>query len=221
MKFFLDSAKIDEISYAIDYWGIDGVTSNPRHIKTSGKPFLKAVEDLAKVAQGTSLSVSVEVNPHHDNAEAMVEEGTKLYKIAPANFVVKLPCTDPGFKALRLFKAQNIPCNLTLCFNPVQAIQAARLGAKYISPFIGWKEENGEDVWPFIEDIVSAYDAADYDTEVLVAAVRNGGQIARAAALGADIVTCGFDVYKLAFQHPYTPEGLKRFADAWDATPYA
>lgn len=220
MKFFLDSAKIDEIKYALDMWGIDGVTSNPRHIRNSGKSFMAAVEDLARISEGTDLSVSVEVNPHHTAAEAMYEEGTRLFKINPKNFVIKLPCVEAGFKALQMFRKDNVPCNLTLCFSAVQALQAGRLGAKYISPFIGWKEENGEEVWGFIEDIVSIYENYGFDTEVLVAAVRNGRQIVEAASIGADIVTAGFDVYKAAFQHPYTPEGLKRFSDAWDATPY-
>lgn len=222
MKFFLDSAKIDEIRYARDMWAIDGVTSNPRHIKASGKPFLSAVEDLAALGRefGDDFAISVEVNPHHTTAEAMVEEGERIWNMCPSNFVVKLPCIDAGYKALQIFGEKDIPCNMTLCFNAVQALQAGRLGARFISPFIGWKETNGEEVEHFIEEIVTIYDNFGFDTEILVAAVRNGRQIAESAIAGADIVTAGFDVFKEAFEHPYTPVGLKRFADAWDATPY-
>ena len=135
MKFFLDSAKIDEIRYARDMWAIDGVTSNPRHIKASGKPFLSAVEDLAALGRefGDDFAISVEVNPHHTTAEAMVEEGERIWNMCPSNFVVKLPCIDAGYKALQIFGEKDIPCNMTLCFNAVQALQAGRLGARFIS----------------------------------------------------------------------------------------
>lgn len=220
MKFFLDSAKVDEIQYALDNWKIDGVTSNPRHVRTSGKPFLTVIRDMAKLFEGTTLPISVEVSPHHATAEAMFEEALKLHAIAPQNFVIKVPATEAGFKACRLLSQKNIPVNLTLVFSAAQALQAARMGATFVSPFVGWKEANGEEIEHFIEDIVSIYDNYGYDTEVLVAAVRNARQIVEAAAAGADIVTAGYDVYKDAFAHPYTDMGLKRFAEAWDATPY-
>jgi transaldolase len=211
MKYFLDSAKIDEIKYAREMWAIDGITSNPRHIRTSGKPFMTAVRDLAKEVEGSMLPVSVEVNPHHETADAMVEEGLRLFEMCPTNFVIKLPATEAGFRALQLLSVKDVPVNLTLVFSAAQALQAGRLGARFVSPFIGWKESNGEEVEHLIEDI---------ETEVLVSAVRNARQIVEAAATGADIVTAGFDVFKESFDHPYTHVGLKRFSDAWDATPY-
>jgi transaldolase len=225
MKFFLDSAKLDEIRYARELWNIDGVTSNPRHIRTSGKSFMKAIEDLAKKFEGTDVPVSVEVNPHHQTAKAMIEEGKRLYAIAPKNFVIKLPATEAGFKALWTLNGEGIRINLTLVFSAMQVLQAGRLGATFVSPFVGWKEANGEEIEHLIEDIVAIYDNYDFcnqhgePTELLVSAVRNARHIVEAAA-GADIVTAGFDVYKEAFSHPYTDMGLKRFAEAWDATPY-
>ena len=220
MKYFLDSAKIDEIKYPREMWAIDGITSNPRHIRTSGKPFMTAVRDLAKEVEGSLLPVSVEVNPHHETADAMVEEGLRLFDMCPTNFVIKLPATEAGFRALQLLGAKDIPVNLTLVFSAAQALQAGRLGARFVSPFIGWKESNGEEVEHLIEDIVEIFDNYDFETEVLVSAVRNARQIVEAAATGADIVTAGFDVFKESFDPPYTHVGLKRFSDAWDATPY-
>jgi transaldolase len=219
MKFFLDSAKVDEIRYARDMWSIDGVTSNPRHVRNSGKPFLVAVREIAQLFEGTEKTVSVEVNPHHMTADAMVEEGLKLAALSP-NFVIKIPATEAGFKALWTLKDKGIRVNLTLVFSAAQALQAARLGATYVSPFIGWKESNGEETSHMIAEIVRIYRNYDFKTQVLVAAVRNARQIVEAALAGAHIVTAGFDVYKDSFDHPYTAKGLKLFADNWDATPY-
>ena len=219
MKYFLDSAKVDEIRHAHDMWNIDGVTSNPRHVRNSGKPFLVAIREIAAVFQGTDKTISVEVNPHHTTADAMVEEGVKLAAMSP-NFVVKIPATEAGFKALWMLDQRGIRVNLTLVFSAAQALQAARLGATYVSPFIGWKEANGEEVSEMVAEIVQIYHNYDFKTQVLVAAVRNARQIVEAAVAGADIVTAGFDVYKDSFDHPYTAKGLKMFADNWDATPY-
>ena len=219
MKYFLDSAKVDEIRYAHDMWNIDGVTSNPRHVRNSGKPFLVAIHEIATVFQGTDKTISVEVNPHHTSADARVEEGVKLAAMSP-NFVIKIPATEAGFKALWMLDQKGIRVNLTLVFSAAQALQAARLGATYVSPFIGWKEANGEEVSHLVDEIVQIYRNYDFKTQVLVAAVRNARQIVEAAVAGADIVTAGFDVYKDSFDHPYTAKGLKLFADNWDATPY-
>ena len=219
MKFFLDSAKVDEIRYARDMWSIDGVTSNPRHVRNSGKPFLVTIREIAQLFQGSDKTISVEVNPHHTTADAMVEEGLKLAAMSP-NFVIKIPATEAGFKALWMLNDQGIRVNLTLVFSAAQALQAARLGATFVSPFIGWKEANGEEVSHMVAEIVRVYRNYNFKTQVLVAAVRNARQIVEAAVAGAHIVTAGFDVYKDSFEHPYTAKGLKLFADNWDATPY-
>ncbi len=220
MKFFLDSAKVDEIRHARDMWNIDGVTSNPRHVRSSGKPFLKTIMDIAELFDGTDKPISVEVNPHHTVAEDMVKEGLKLYSMCPKNFVIKIPATEAGFRALWTLREKGVPVNLTLVFSAAQALQAARLGATFVSPFVGWKESNGEEISDMVAEIVEIYDNYGFETEVLVAAIRNARQIVEAAVAGADIVTAGFDVYKDAFDHPYTAKGLKLFQDNWDATPY-
>jgi transaldolase len=219
MKFFLDSAKVDEIRYARDMWNIDGVTSNPRHVRNSGKPFLAAIRDIAREFEGTGKPISVEVNPHHQSAEGLVEEAVKLASMSP-NFVIKIPATEPGFRALWTLSERGIRVNLTLVFSSFQALQAARLGATFVSPFVGWKEANGEEISQMVQEIVTIYRNYHFKTEVLVAAVRNARQIVEAAVAGADIVTAAFDVFKEAFDNPYTGMGLKRFSDSWDATPY-
>jgi transaldolase len=219
MKFFLDSAKIDEVRYANQMWNIDGVTSNPRHVRNSGKPFVTVIKELAKEFEGTNKHISVEVNPHHETADAMVAEAIKLAALSK-NFVIKIPATEAGFKACWMLSERHIRVNLTLAFSATQALQAARLGAAFVSPFIGWKEANGEEVSGFVEEIVRIYRNYNYKTEIIVAAIRNGRQIVESAIAGADIVTAGFDVYKDAFDHPYTAKGLKLFQDNWDATPY-
>jgi transaldolase len=219
MKFFLDSAHVHEIAYALEMWNLDGVTTNPRHVQASGKPFLKVVKEIGSLFAGTDKTVSVEVNPHHDKYQAMVEEGVKLAALSP-NFVIKLPATEAGFKAVAALKDQGIRTNLTLVFSAVQALQAMRMGAYFVSPFIGWKESNAEEVFNLIQEIVAIRDNYQFSTEVLVAAVRNGRQIADAAVSGADIVTAGFAVFQEAFDHPYTQMGLGRFISFWDKTPY-
>lgn len=219
MKFFLDSAKIDEVRYALDMWNIDGVTSNPRHVRNSGKPFLTTIDEIGNLLAGTEKTLSVEVNPHHTDAQAMFDEGVRLAAMCP-NFVIKIPATEAGFKALAMLHAKGVRVNLTLVFSAAQALQAARLGATYMSMFVGWKEANGEEISGMVAETVKMYRNYTFKTEILVAAIRNARQIVEAGVAGADIVTAGFDVYKDSFDHPYTAKGLKLFSDNWDATPY-
>jgi transaldolase len=219
MQFFLDSAHVHEIEYALKMWNLDGVTTNPRHIQASGKPFLQVIKEIGKLFSGTGKTVSVEVNPHHTDPIAMANEGQDLAALSP-NFVIKLPATEAGFKAVALLKEQGIRTNLTLVFSAAQALQAMRMGAYYVSPFIGWKEANAEQIFDMVQDIIAIRDNYGFKTQVLVAAVRNGRQIADAAILGADIVTAGFSVFQEAMDHPYTHMGLSRFQSFWDKTQY-
>lgn len=219
MKFFLDSAHIHEIEHALEMWDIDGVTTNPRHVQVSGKAFLTVIQEIAKLFQRTDKTISVEVNPHHTEHGAMVKEAEKLAALSP-NFVIKLPATEAGFKAIPLLRSKGIRTNLTLVFSAVQALQAMRMGAFFVSPFIGWKEANAEEILGFISEVVAIRDNFGFNTEIIVAAVRNGRQIADAAVMGADIVTAAFTVYQDAFDHPYTHVGLGRFQNYWDNTAY-
>jgi len=223
MKFFLDSAKIDEIDKAYKCYGIDGVTTNPRHIQNSGKPFLEAITDIAKWIKDNDLvgmdkfPVSVEINPHLDKAEDMIKEAKKISGLCE-NFVIKIPCNLEGLKAAKALEEQGIRTNVTLVFSPSQAIQAARIHAKYVSPFVGWKEANGEDARAYMETISNIYHMKDYQTEIIGAAIRTGREIAVMAELDIDIITCGLAVLEDAFTHPYTVHGLGVFCDAWDHT---
>lgn len=221
MKYFLDSAKLDEIKYAYENYGIDGVTTNPKHIKNSGKPFLQCVKDIAawvKEAglEGKEFPISFEINPHLDTWQDMVAAGKEVASYCP-NYVIKIPCCEQGLIAARKLEGMGVRTNVTLVFSASQAIPVAKLGAKFVSPFVGWKENSG-DSGEYIYDIIDIYERYGYETEIIVAAVRNGKQIADYAAAGADIVTCGLQVYKDSFEHPFTTYGLGVFRDAWDGT---
>ncbi len=223
MKFFLDSAKLDEIDYAYENYRIDGVTTNPKHIMASGKPFKEAIGDIATWVKEKGLEgkdrfpVSVEINPHLDKEDDMVKEARAIAAISP-NFVIKIPCTLEGVKAANTLEKEGIRVNLTLVFSASQAIQAGRIGTMFVSPFLGWKEANGEDTLPYMSSLVNIYKEKGYKTEIIAAAVRSGKQIADMAELGCDIVTAGLSVYEDSFTHPYTSYGLKVFTDAWDHT---
>ncbi|CAH0266499.1 Transaldolase [Peribacillus sp. Bi96] len=218
MKYFLDSAILEEVRYAYKNWAIDGVTTNPRHIMTSGKPFLTVLDELGSEFKGVeNFPISVEINPHLEDAKEMVVVGTKIAKLS-SNFVIKIPCTEPGLIAAREFEKEGIPTNVTLVFSPSQALQAARIKASFVSPFVGWKENSGDDTTQYIQDIVNIYKTYNFDTEIIVAALRNGKQMVDAAKAGAHIVTCGFDVYKESFHHAFTDYGLDKFRNAWDNT---
>ena len=223
MKYFLDSAKLDEIEEAHATFGIDGVTTNPRHIQASGKSFLAAVEDMAqwaadkKFADYRAFPISVEVNPHVADTAGMVAEAKKIAGLSK-NFVIKIPCVAAGIAASRILESEGVRTNLTLVFSPSQAIAAGRNRALFVSPFIGWKEANGEDAQASIQRIADIYRVQKYPTEIICAAVRTGRQIADCAAAGAHIITAGLAVYQDSFKHPYTREGLETFRNAWDNT---
>jgi transaldolase len=219
MKFFLDSAMVDEIEYALGAFDIDGVTTNPRHVQVSGKPFLTVVREIARLVDGTDKTVSVEVNPHYMTYDEIVPEAEKLAAISP-NFVIKIQCMESAFKAIEALAKQDIRVNCTLIFSAMQALQAMRSGAFYVSPFIGWKDANAEDTRGLIDDIVTIRDNYDFSTEVIVAAVRNARQIIDAAIVSADIVTASLVVYQDGFHHPYTQEGIQKFSSFWDQTQY-
>lgn len=225
MKYFLDSAKLDEIKYAYKTFGIDGVTTNPKHIMLSGKPFMTAITDIANWVKEEGLEgvdkfpVSVEINPHLDNAEEMVEMGKKIAALCE-NFVIKIPATEAGITAARQLEKEGIRTNVTLIFSPSGAILPAKNGSLFVSPFIGWKEQNGEDCKQYIQDIVTIFKNYGFygKTQIICAAIRTPKQIADCAVAGADIVTCGLAVYQDSMKHAYTTQGMGVFCDAWDHT---
>jgi transaldolase len=218
MKLFLDSAKTDEIKHALALWDVDGITTNPRHVQASGKPFLKVIDEIAELFGGTNKPISVEVNPHLTDVRQIVEEGLKLAKRSP-NFVVKVGASETGFAAMRELSRQGVRINATLIFSVAQAWHAARAGAAYISPFLGWKEQYGDSTTGFIRDIRTLLDKFNYKSEIIAAAIRNSHQLSSAAVAGAHCATAAMSLYQESFKNPYTDMGEKIFGDAWDATP--
>ncbi len=223
MKYFLDSAKIDEIREAYETFGIDGVTTNPNHIMLSGKPFKEVLKDMIAFVEEKDIvgyekfPISVEINPHLDNADEMVAMGKEISAMCP-NFVIKIPCTQEGITAAKRLEAEGIRTNVTLVFSPSQAIFPAKNGSLFVSPFIGWKENSGEDCVQYIQDIVDIYENYGYETEIICAAIRNGKQIVDCAVAGADIVTAGLQVFKDSMYHAFTDYGMAKFRGAWDKT---
>ena len=225
MKYFLDSAKIDEIREAYETFGIDGVTTNPNHIMNSGKPFKVVLKELADFVKEKGIEgwdkfpISVETNPHLDKAEDIIAMGRDIAKLSP-NFVIKVPCILGGIEAARKLELEGIRTNLTLVFSPSQALIAAKNGSLFVSPFVGWKENSGEDCGEYVADICQIYRNYGFDgkTQIICAAIRNGKQIVDCAREGADIVTAGLQVYKDSFYHPFTDSGLGKFCAAWDKT---
>ena len=223
MKYFLDSAKINEIREAYDTFGIDGVTTNPNHIMLSGKPVKEVLKEMIEFVQEKDIvgyekfPISVEINPHLDDKDEMVKMGKEISDMCP-NFVIKIPCTEAGIAAARELEKMGVRTNVTLVFSPSQAILPAKNGSLFVSPFIGWKENSGEDCVQYIQDIVDIYSNYGYETEIICAAVRNGKQFVDCAVAGADIVTAGLQVYKDSMYHPFTDYGMKKFQNAWDNT---
>ncbi len=225
MKYFLDSAKIDEIKEAYNTFGIDGVTTNPNHIMNSGKPFFTVIGELAEFVKENNIEgwdkfpISVEINPHLDDADEMIAMGEKIAAMCP-NFCIKIPCTQAGITAARALEKKGVRTNLTLVFSASQALIAGKNNSLFVSPFIGWKENSGEDCKQYIQDIVTIYKNYGFygKTQIICAAVRNGKQFVDCAVAGADIVTAGLQVYKDSFYHPFTDYGLEKFQNAWDKT---
>jgi transaldolase len=218
MLLFLDSAKTDEIRHALDLWDIDGLTTNPRHVRDSGKPFRRVIVEIARMFEGTAKPVSVEVNPHLTDWEQIVAEGLELKQISP-NFVIKVGASEGGFKAIRELSSRGVPTNATLIFSVAQAWHAARSGAHYISPFVGWKEAHGDEGASLVPEIATVLRNFRYPAKIIAAAMRNTRQIAAAAIGGAHCVTAAFAVYQDSFKNPYTDMGGGVFGAAWDATP--
>lgn len=218
MKMFLDSARTEEIRSALEMWDIDGLTSNPKHVAQAEKPLGQVLEELAGLFEDSDKPVSVEVNPHLEHWEDIVEEGLKLARMSK-NFVVKVGASENGFRAIRELAAQGVRVNATLIFSTTQAWHAARSGAAFVSPFLGWKETHGDEARSLIAEIAQMLRNGGYHTQILAAALRNSRQIADAAVAGAHCVTAGYSVYRESFQNPYSTMGHDIFGRAWDRIP--
>lgn len=210
MKFFLDTANLDEIREAADIGLIDGVTTNPSLIaKEAGVDFEKHIAAICEITKGP---VSAEVTSI--DFAGMISEGQKYARIAP-NVVVKCPLTIEGLKATRKLSDEGIRVNVTLCFSAAQAILAAKAGAAYISPFIGRLDDIGQNGLELISDIVEIYGNYNWQTEVLAASIRHPIHVIECARLGADVATMPFKVIEQLSKHPLTDKGLESFLSDW------
>jgi len=213
MKFFADTANIEEIK-KIKKWGLlDGVTTNPTIVSRENRPFKEVVTEILKEVEGP---VNLEVIS--TEAEGMVREALKLASLAP-NVVVKIPMTPEGIMAVKELSSRGVKTNVTLTFSPTQALIAAKAGASYVSPFIGRWDDISSEGMQVVEDILTIFDNYGYKTEIIVASVRHPIHILQAAKLGAHIVTAPFKVIEQLFYHPLTDIGLKRFLEDWKKVP--
>ncbi len=213
MKFFVDTADIDEIRDLSATGLLDGVTTNPSLVAKTGRDFFEVLKDICAVVEGP---VSAEVAA--TDADAMVTEGRKLAEIAD-NIAVKVPLIWDGLKACRALTQAGVLVNVTLCFSPSQAVLAAKAGASFVSPFVGRLDDISHDGMELIEDIRTIYDNyPNFTTEILVASVRHPGHVVEAARLGADICTIPPDVLRRLAKHPLTDRGLEVFLNDWQGT---
>ena len=210
MKFFIDTANLDEIREANEMGMIDGVTTNPSLVAKEGNVDFR--EHVGKICEMVNGDISVEVTAL--DTEGMLREGRDYAKIAP-NVVIKVPLTIDGLKACRTFRGEGTKVNVTLCFSAAQAILAAKAGASYISPFIGRLDDVATDGMQLIRDIVQIYDNYGFGTEVLAASIRHPMHIVDCALAGADVATIPFKVIQQLVKHPLTDKGLEGFLSDW------
>ncbi len=212
MKFFVDSADIEEIGELAETGLIDGVTTNPSLIAKSGRDFLDVIKEICSVVEGP---VSAEVTAL--DSATMLKEAEVLRGLAP-NVAIKVPLTMDGLKACKVLTDDGAKVNVTLCFNANQALLAAKAGATYISPFIGRLDDMGQDGMELIEEIREIYDNYDFDTEILAASIRNINHVKACALIGADVATVPGSVIKQLAKHPLTDKGLDAFMADWEKT---
>ncbi len=212
MKFFLDTTILDEIKEMNEYGLVDGVTTNPSLIKKSGKKVHDVLEQICTIVKGP-VSAEVVATDH----AGMIGEAITLLGIAD-NIIIKLPMTMEGIKTCNVLSHQGHQTNVTLCFSTAQAIMAAKVGATYVSPFVGRLDDIGQEGMQLINEIVDVYRAQQFNTQVLVASVRSPIHVVHAARLGAHVVTLPPSVMKQMIEHPLTDKGLDAFLTDWKDT---
>jgi transaldolase len=210
MKLFIDTGNLKDIEKLVPLGIIDGITTNPSLLAKEPGDYRENLKKICQIVQGPTSAEVVETE-----AEAMIKQGRELAKIDPW-IVVKVPLTRDGIKACKALSSEGIKVNVTLCFSPAQALLAAKVGATYISPFVGRLDDIATPGMELIRDIVEIYENYQFKTEVLVASTRGPMHIVEAARLGADICTCPPAVIDALFNHPLTDVGLKKFLADWD-----
>ncbi len=209
MKFFIDTANIEEINEAAQLGILDGVTTNPSLVAKEGRDFLELLNEIVKIVDGP-ISAEV-VSTDYDG---ILKEAHDLAKIND-NIVIKVPLIKEGLKAVKTLSGEGIKTNVTLCFSPSQALLAAKAGASYISPFVGRLDDISNSGMDIVGQIVQIYDNYGYPTEVLVASIRHPMHLVEAAMMGADVATMPFAVINKLFNHPLTDIGLEKFLSDW------
>ena len=213
MRFFIDTANVEEIKKANDMGVICGVTTNPSLIAKEGRTFTEVIKEITTIVDGP---ISGEVKATTTDAEGMIAEGREIASIHP-NMVVKIPMTIEGLKAVKVLAAEGIKTNVTLIFTPAQAILAARAGATYVSPFLGRLDDISSMGVTLIEEIVQIFDNYDLDTEIICASVRNPIHVIDCALAGADIATVPYKVIEQMTKHPLTDQGIQKFKADYEA----
>jgi len=209
MKFFIDTANVSEIRKAAEWGLIDGVTTNPSLLSKEGGDPIEVLREITKIVEGPVNAEVVSLD-----AEGMIREGLSHAKIAQ-NIVVKVPMTLEGLKATRQLTSQGLKVNVTLIFSPTQALMAAKAGATYVSPFVGRLDDISESGMELVRQILTIYENYSFDTEVLVASVRNPIHVVEAALMGAHIATIPFKVLEQLSRHPLTDAGIEKFMEDW------
>lgn len=212
MKFFIDTAEIDDIRELALTGLVDGVTTNPSLVAKSGRDFMEVLDEICSVVRGP---ISAEVTA--TDADGMISEGLKLASRAD-NIAIKVPLTMDGLKACRSLSDDGIMVNVTLCFSTAQALLAAKAGAAFVSPFVGRLDDIGQSGMGLIQEIKEMYDNYDFPTEILVASIRSPMHVIEAALIGADVATIPPDVLRKLVHHPLTDKGLEVFLKDWENT---
>ncbi len=207
MKFFIDTADVEDIRKANDMGVICGVTTNPSLIAKEGRDFNEVIKEITTIVDGP---ISGEVKATTVDAEGMIAEGREIAKIHP-NMVVKIPMTVEGLKATKVLSSEGIPVNVTLIFSANQAILAANAGAAYVSPFLGRLDDINTPGIDLIRNISEIFDIYGYDTEIIAASVRNPIHVTDCALAGADIATVPYKVIEQMTKHPLTDQGIEKF----------
>ena len=205
MKFFIDTANIDEIKKANALGLLDGVTTNPSLVAKEGRELKGLIKEICSLVAGPVSAEVVSLD-----FEGMLKEARELAKWA-ANIVVKIPLNTEGLRAVKSLKAEGVATNMTLCFSPIQALMAAKAGAAYISPFVGRLDDVGQNGMELVEQIAAIYGNYGYETEIIVASIRNPIHVLDAALIGADIATIPYKVMEQLIKHPLTDIGIEKF----------
>ena len=213
MKFFVDTADVKEIKELNDLGLVDGVTTNPSLILKSGGSIAEVTKQICDMVEGPVSAEVVAIEK-----DAILKEGRELAKLAK-NVVVKVPLIPEGLKAVKVFSAEGIKTNVTLCFSATQALLAAKAGATYISPFVGRLDDVATDGMQLISEILEIYENYGFETQVLVASVRHPMHVQQAARMGAHVATCPLSVLLQLAKHPLTDLGLARFLEDWKKVP--